>query len=75
VAASGTVEFAQLGLTIWRLRTATASDTGARIIVQKEDETIELIPVRLPANAPLHIGERIRISFESPRAGCLYVID
>src|SRR5262249_25369034 len=73
VAASG--GFAQLGLTIWRLRPATAADTGARLIVQKESETIELIPERLPANAPLHIGERIRFSFESPQAGYLYVID
>ncbi len=75
VAAHSTGEFAQLGLTIWRLRQATAADTGARIIVQKEDETIELIPERLPANAPLQIGERIRFSFESPQTGYLYVID
>src|SRR5215470_19055178 len=33
VAASGV--FAQLGLTIWRLRPATAADAGARLIVQK----------------------------------------
>ena len=75
VAAPRTGEFAQLGLTIWQLRPATAADAGARIIVQKENETIELIPERLPANAPLHIGERIRFSFESPQAGYLYVID
>ena len=68
-------EFSQLGLTIWRLRPATAADTGARIVVHKEDETIELIPQRLPADAPLRIGERIRISFESPQSGYLYVID
>ena len=75
LAAPGAGEFAQLGLTIWRLRPATAADTGARIIVHKENEDIELIPERLPANAPLRIGERIRMSFESPRAGYLYVIN
>lgn len=75
VAAHSAGEFAQLGLTIWRLRTAAATDTGARIIVQKEDETVELIPERLPTNAALHIGERIRFSFESPQTGYLYVID
>jgi len=68
-------DFAQLGLTIWRLRPATRSDTGARLIVQRESETIEFIPERLRANAPLHIGERIRLSFESPQPGYLYVID
>jgi hypothetical protein len=73
--AAGKGEFAQLGLTIWRLRPANASDTGARIIVQKDDDTIELIPERVPANVPLQIGERIRLSFESPQAGYLYVID
>lgn len=74
-AAPGTGEFAQLGLTIWRLRPATAADAGARIIVHKENETIEMIPERLPANAPMRIGERIRMSFESPQAGYLYVIN
>jgi len=75
VASSGAGDFAQLGLTIWRLRAATGADMGARLIVQKEAETIEFIPERLPANAPLHIGERIRFSFESPQPGYLYVID
>jgi len=62
-------------LTIWRLRPATRSDAGARLIVQKESETIEFIPERLRANAPLNIGERIRFSFESPQPGYLYVVD
>jgi hypothetical protein len=75
VAAPSTGKFAQLGLTIWRLRSATAADTGARIIVHKENEDIELIPERLPVSASLHIGERIRLTFESPQAGYLYVID
>src|SRR5262245_48078348 len=66
VASSGARDFAQLGLTVWRLRPATGADAGARLIVQKESETIEFVPERLPANAPLHIGERIRFSFESP---------
>ena len=73
--ASGAGEYAQLGLTIWRLRPASAADTGARIIVQKEDDSIELVPERVSANAPLHIGDRIRFSFESPQTGYLYVID
>jgi len=74
-AASGAGEYAQLGLTIWRLRPARSADTGTRIIVQKDDDSIELIPERVSANAPLHIGDRIRFSFESPQTGYLYVID
>ena len=72
---AATANLAQLGLTMWRLRPATGADTGARLIVQKESETIEFVPERLPSDAPLHIGDRIRMSFESPRKGYLYVID
>ena len=68
-------EMTQLGLTIWRLRPAKAADTGARIIVQESDETAEWTPERVEANTPLRVGERIRISIESPRTGYLYVID
>lgn len=75
VAAAKADELAELGLTIWRLRPATAADTKVRIIVQKETESVELIPERMPANAPLRIGENIRFSFESPQTGYLYVID
>jgi hypothetical protein len=64
-----------IGLTIWRLRPATAADTTVRIIVQKETESTEFIPERVPANAPLKLGENIRFSFESSRTGYLYVID
>lgn len=68
-------EFSQLGLTIWRLRPATATDPNLRIIVQKETEVAEFIPERVPANAPLRLGDNIRFSFESPQTGFLYVID
>ena len=75
VVASKADELSQLGLTIWRLRAATAVDPNVRIIVQKETESVELIPERVPANAPLRMGENIRFSFESPQTGYLYVID
>lgn len=75
VSASKPDELSQLGLTIWRLRPATAADPNLRIIVQKETDAAEFIPERVPANAPLRIGENIRFSFESPQTGYLYVID
>ena len=34
----------ELGVTIWRLRPASAADTGARILVQEANETAEWIP-------------------------------
>jgi len=75
IAASKADEMSQLGLTIWRLRPATATAPKERIIAHKETESVELIPERVPANAPLRIGENIRFSFESPQTGFLYVID
>lgn len=73
--ATQTGTFAQLGLTIWRLRPAKTTDTGARIIVHHDAETVEWTPERIAANTPLSLGERLRFSFEAPRAGYLYVID
>ncbi len=65
----------QLGLTIWRLRPSSAADGGARIIVHHDGETEEWTPERVESNTPLRMGERIRLSFESPQTGYLYVID
>jgi hypothetical protein len=65
----------QLGLTIWRLRRATAAEVGERIIVQEEGGVVEWIPERVEAGRPLRIGEKIRMSFESQQAGYLYVIN
>ncbi|MBS1807987.1 MAG: DUF4384 domain-containing protein [Acidobacteria bacterium] len=67
--------YQQLGLTIWRLRPSKKTDDGVRIIVQEGDENVEWTPERMAANAPLHVGEKIRLSFEAPQNGYLYVID
>lgn len=67
--------YQQLGLTIWRLRPSKVTDTGARIIVHEDQATIEWTPERMAANMPLKVGEKIRLSFEAPQAGYLYVID
>ena len=65
----------QLGLTIWRLRRATAAEVGERIIVHEEGGVVEWIPERVEAGRPLRISEKIRMSFESQHAGYLYVIN
>lgn len=72
---AATGNYRQLGLTIWRLRPTKQTDSGARIIVQEGEETIEWTPERVAANMPLKMGEKIRLSFESPQTGFLYVID
>ena len=66
----------QIGVTIWRLRAATATDTGAaRILVQEETQTQEWIPERVSSTSRLKVGDKVRLSLESPESGYLYVID
>lgn len=67
---------AMIGVTIWRLRPATATDE-ARIIVYKKDskQPTEWTPERVEADTPLAKGQRVRLSLEVPRTGFLYVID
>lgn len=72
---SRSTQATHLGLTIWRLRRAMDAEVGERIIVQEEGETVEWIPERVKTGAPLRIGEKIRLSFESQQAGYLYVIN
>ncbi len=71
---AGAEGVAQLGLTIWRLRPSRANDE-VRMIVQQGGDAAEWTPERVASDAPLRLGESIRFSFESPRAGYLYVID
>lgn len=63
-----------LGLTLWKLRAAERSDDGARLLVQ-EGGAGALTAERIETGAPLAIGDRVRLSIESPSAGLLYVID
>jgi hypothetical protein len=65
----------QVGVTIWRLRSASAAEPGARILVQEEGNTVEWAPERVSSSSALKPGDRVRLSIESPEAGYLYVID
>jgi hypothetical protein len=64
-----------VGVTLWRLRRPTRSDTGERLIVHDDNATSEWVPERISANTKLVQGDRLRISVEAVRAGYLYVID
>jgi len=63
-----------VGVTLWRLRPANRSDSGARLIVH-DDAVSEWLPERISATTSLAQGDRLRISVETVRAGYLYVID
>jgi hypothetical protein len=66
---------AQLGITIWRLRSVTATDSGARVLVREKNKSSEWAPERVEADTTFREGDRVRLSIESPRAGYLYVVD
>jgi hypothetical protein len=63
----------QLGITIWRLRPATARDTGARMLVR--EKSAAMVPERVEAGTVFHEGDQIRLSVESAEPGYLYVAD
>jgi hypothetical protein len=68
-------EVMEIGVTIWRLRPTTGNDSGARVLVMENAQPTQWTPERIEADTPLQVGERVRLSIESPRAGYLYVID
>jgi hypothetical protein len=67
-------QVAEIGLTIWKLRPAVAGDT-ARLLVQEPQASTEWTPQRVNVGTPLGLGDRVRLTVESPRAGFLYVVD
>jgi hypothetical protein len=72
---SAGVVVGQLGITIWRLRPATVTDSGARMLVREKGKASEWVPERVEAEATFREGDHIRLSIESPRFGYLYVVD
>lgn len=66
---------AQLGITIWKLRPVTGSDTGARMLVREKAKSSEWVPERVEGDASFREGDHVRLSIESPHAGYLYVVD
>src|ERR1044071_4769400 len=72
VASIGTME---IGVTLWRLHQSSGRDAGARVLVMENAQTTQWTPQRIEIDTPLQIGERVRLSIESPREGYLYVID
>jgi hypothetical protein len=65
----------EIGVTIWRLRPARESDQGGRVLVLDGLKQSQWVPERIEAGTPLNVGDRVRITVESPRSGFLYIID
>ena len=64
-----------VGVTLWRLRRASSTDSGERLIVHEGADAAEWLPERISPNTKLDQGDRLRISVEAARTGYLYVID
>jgi hypothetical protein len=69
------VQHEEVGVTVWRLRPSRSSDDGGRVLVQEGLKQAEWTPERIEADTALKIGDRVRLSVESPRSGFLYIID
>ncbi|MFN0279761.1 MAG: hypothetical protein ACKVRN_14370 [Pyrinomonadaceae bacterium] len=71
--------FKRLGVTIWRLETKStrkADDETAKILVQQEgDKGLEYTPERVSVDTVFKLGDKVRLSFESPTAGYLYIFN
>ena len=65
----------EIGVTVWRLRPSRSGDTGGRVLVLDGLKQSEWTPERIEADTPLNIGDRVRLTIESPRPGFLYIID
>lgn len=64
-----------VGVTVWRLRPSREADDGERMIVHEGSDAASWVPERVPANAGLAEGDRVRLSIEAARTGYLYVIN
>ena len=67
----------RLGVTIWRLasdKDAVGADKGAARI-KAPDASQQYVPTRVSAETKFEPGDKVRLSFESPNPGYLYVID
>lgn len=65
----------EIGITVWRLRPARSTDSGARVLVLDGLRQDQWVAERIEAGTPLNIGDRVRLTVESPRPGYLYIID
>jgi hypothetical protein len=67
------------GLTFWRMRPVgkTNDNNRARLLVLEPgpDTAREVEPERVEADTPFSGGDQVRLSFEAPSFGYLYVVD
>jgi hypothetical protein len=75
--ARGQADGEVIGITIWRLRAARASDNkDARLLLEDDsNKETEWTPERVEVGTLFAADDRVKLGIESPRNGFLYVID
>ena len=67
---------AALGITIWKMWPSTVADVARLLVLDPTSGSkVEFTPHRIEAGDVLGIGDRVRLSIESPANGFLYVVD
>lgn len=65
----------EIGFTIWKLRRKSANEESATVSVVENGVRVEYVPERIESNTPLKLGDKVRLTIESPRNGYLYLVD
>jgi hypothetical protein len=67
---------AALGITIWKMLPSTVADVARLLVLDPTNGSkVLLTPHRIEAGDVFGIGDRVRLSIESPANGFLYVVD
>ena len=65
-----------LGITVWRLRHSTESDSSeSRMLIEESGNPVEWTLERVELGATFAAGDLVKLGIESPRDGYLYVIN
>jgi hypothetical protein len=67
--------FADIGVTVWKLRPRISSDAGFTLPVQVGARIEQWSAERVGADSQFRKGERVRLAIEPSSAGYLYVVD
>lgn len=65
----------EIGFTVWKLRRKFPNEESATVSVVEKGVRVEYVPERIEANTPLKLGDKVRLTIESPRNGYLYLVD
>jgi hypothetical protein len=67
--------YEEIGVTIWKLRKKLPNETTPAISTFEKGVKVEYVPERVNSDTPLKLGDKVRITIESPRNGYLYIVD